>query len=387
MRIAFVNSSIDEYGGVERGILELGGRLRRKGHEVLYYSWYYDDAHSDERYKDHVVRQTWLGPISRLVTRTFHRHIGNVSPNLMGVPFSVLTNVPLLTKAICESRPDFIYLPVGHSLAGLVAKVHRTQLVCYFAYFPAILTTESVLSKLMRPFERYTVTNSICFANSKYLASYIMKRLGVDNIKALHPGGNTSRFSTIQKEDDGKTLLHFARFSPEKWRGHSFLLRLLCLLSGSDVRLILAGGLRRGLEPYLQRLASTIRKFDLKDRVELVTNVPEDQVPRLYSRATLYVDPNAYDYSMSIVEALAAGVPALVRSEGGQAEPVVHGETGFYVSGNLEDWACSIRMLLGSPDLISRMSSKARLRAREFSWDRAADKLESEMLRVKRTNR
>jgi len=380
VRIAFLNSSIDEFGGVERGILELGERLRNKGHEVLYYTWYYDDEKTDSRFKTQVVKQMSIGFIARPFTNFFHTRIGNVSPNFMGIPISIFTNVPLITKAVLDSRPDFVYIPAGHSLAGFAAGILRTGLVCYYAYFPVILTSESILAKVMRSFEKYTVEHSICFSNSNYLASFIMSNLGAGPVRGLHNGGNVRRFAKVPRKDDGRTLLFFARFSPEKAEGHNFLLSVMTLLSKSDVKLILAGGLRKGLEPYLESLRERIEELDLEGKVMLMTNVREEDVPELYSKATLYVDPNSYDYSMSIVEAQSAGIPALVRREGGQSEPVADGETGYHLSEHPREWADCINTLLGKRKLIRAMGARARVRAKEFTWDRAAERLESALL-------
>jgi glycosyltransferase involved in cell wall biosynthesis len=385
MRIAFVNSSIEGYGGIERRILELGDRLRKKGHEVFYYAWYYDPDACDERYKTHVVKQMPTGFLVRVLDRAFHSRIGAFPPNLVGIPISAFTNIFLLSSSIRDCGPDFVFLSSGRHFAGLLTRIRRTRLICYFVI--ESLSNASILGKMMRPFERYTVTKSICFSNSRYLASHVMSRFGVDNVKPLYGGGGWARFYTGPRMDDGKTLLYFARFSPERFRTHTFLLSVLRLLSRSDVRLILAGGLRKGLEPYIEELRRIISAFRLDERVDLVTNVHEDGAPKLYSRATLYVDPNVYDYSNSIVEALEAGVPALVRGEGGQAELVTPGETGFHLGPHPEEWARCIEMLLEKPDLISAMSSKARLKARDFSWDKAAEILEAEMLRQLRHSR
>jgi glycosyltransferase involved in cell wall biosynthesis len=376
MRIAFLNSSIDEFGGIEQRIIELGERLTKKGHEVFYYSWYYDGDSADARYKKHVVKQMRMGFLARSLVHIFHKRIGNLSPNVVGLPISTFPNVLLITMAIADLHPDFIYLPAGYALAGLVTKISRTGLICYFVIEG--FSTDSMLAKFLRPFERYTAINSICLSNSEYLASIVKRKLGVSRVTPIYGGAGWPTPPT--KIDDRRTLLYFARFSPEKFEAHNFLLTVLKLLSHSNAKLILAGGLRKGLESYMLKLQNRINELGLAERVEVITNVPADQVPMLYARATLYIDPNVYDYSISIVEALEAGVPAVVRVEGGQAEPVIHGETGLRLGSDPQEWAEHIDRLLGSSTLISVMSSKAKVRATNFNWNKAAETLESEML-------
>ncbi len=382
MKIAFVNSSLDEYGGIEQRMIELGNRLKGRGHEVLYYSWYYDPNSCDQRYKTHIVRQMRLGSLARVLVRSFHKRIGNFAPNFAGIPLSIFTNVPLIIMTVLDCRPDFVYLSAGHSFAGFVTRMQRTRLVCY--YVMESLSDGSILRKLMGIFERYTASNSVSFANSEFLASYVKNRLGVQQVEPLYGGGGyVVEFSNYRTRHNENCLLYLARFSPEKFQAHIFLLRVLRSIQRSDVKLILAGGLRKGLEPLLERLRGTIREFGLEDRVELITNVPQHLLLELYSRATIYVDPNVYDYSISIVDALAAGVPAFARNEGGQAEPVSHGETGFLLGADPEEWARRIEVLLANTELLSKMSQRAKERAKDFSWDRGAKILESAMLRYR----
>lgn len=380
MRIAFLNSSIDEYGGIQRRMIELGERLERKGHQVVYYSWHYDRKRSDERYKEHIVKEMPLGFLVRSANKAFHARIGSAPPNFFGIPISALTNALLVMAAIRDCRPDFVYLSSGHALAGFVAKIYRTRLICY--YVIETFSYDSILTKFMWPFERYTARHSVPFTNSQFFAAYLRKRLAIQNVNVMYGGGNISNRYKIRRKDDGRTLLYLARFSPERRRaeGHNFLLKTLSLVSDSDVRLILAGGLRKGLERHLGNLKKTANRLGLQGRVEFVTNIGRRGALELYSKATIYVDPNAYDYSISIVEALEAGVPVLTRKEGGQAELVTDGETGFHLGRSPEEWAGAISSLLKNPTLISEMSNNAKLSARNFSWDRASEILESRML-------
>jgi len=360
-------------------MIELGKRLRSRGHEVFYYCWYHNPHETFDSYKKYKVNQTLFGSLAKSVSRVTRN--GSVAPSLAGVALSSFTNVPLMIKSISDIRPDFIYLPVGHTFAGLVAKACRTGLICYYGSFPTILTNDSILTLLLRPFEKHTIRSSIVFVNSHYLGSFIRRRLDVDNLSVLHPGADIRRFSSVRRADEGRTLLYVGRFSVEKWNGHNFLLEITRQLLGKlDAKLVLVGGLREGHEPYLARLGTRIRELNLQNNVQVVVNASDDQVTRIYSSATIYADPNVYDYSIAVVEALAAGLPVVVRNEGGQSEPIVHGETGFRLNSNKEQWVKCIEAMLTRPNMISSMSRKARERAKAFSWDRAAEKLESRII-------
>lgn len=78
-------------------------------------------------------------------------------------------------------------------------------------------------------------------------------------------------------------------------------------------------------ENYLRDL---LRLYDLESRVELAGHLPD--VSAIWTRSHLCVVPSrAEGLPMSLLEALAAGRPAVVTDVGGNAEWVDEGETGF----------------------------------------------------------
>ena len=83
--------------------------------------------------------------------------------------------------------------------------------------------------------------------------------------------------------------------------------------------------------------------------------------------------------SMSVLEAMAAGVPVVVTAAGGVEEAVVDGETGYVVTRDQERGALAAALaertasLLGDPDLRARMGAAGARRVRaDFTVDRAA---------------
>ncbi|MFW6193864.1 MAG: glycosyltransferase, partial [Gemmatimonadota bacterium] len=80
--------------------------------------------------------------------------------------------------------------------------------------------------------------------------------------------------------------------------------------------------------------------------------------------------------SLSILEAMAVGLPVVATRVGGNPEVVVEGETGHLVPpGDLEAFADRVVELLRRPDLRRRMGEAGRRRVRtEFHLDRVADR-------------
>ena len=100
---------------------------------------------------------------------------------------------------------------------------------------------------------------------------------------------------------------------------------------GRDLRLVLAGSCERAHERLIREMICRRR---MESSVTLLTNLPEDVKPVLFQCADLFLAP--YDsiqesYGISVVEAMAAGLPVVAANWDGLRETVVHGQTGFLV--------------------------------------------------------
>jgi len=110
----------------------------------------------------------------------------------------------------------------------------------------------------------------------------------------------------------------------------------------------------------------------LGDRVELVENVPfEDLVSRVAS-AQFAVQPSLHEgFGLPALEAMAAGVPVLAARAG--ALPEVCGEAAVYCNPESEDEIARGLLLLASDaSLRMRLIAAGHARATSFSWDACA---------------
>ncbi len=84
-------------------------------------------------------------------------------------------------------------------------------------------------------------------------------------------------------------------------------------------------------------------------------------------------------FSNTVIESMAAGKPVVVTDVGGNAEAVVHQETGFVVPPrNVEKLAEAIELLLVDKNLAYRMGQAGRQRTeRLFSIETMISKIEN----------
>jgi spore coat protein SA len=115
---------------------------------------------------------------------------------------------------------------------------------------------------------------------------------------------------------------------------------------------------------------------DLKARVHFHGDVTHGELATHYARATVFVSASLSDaFPLTVVEAMAAGLPIAGSAVGGVPEAVVDELTGLLAEPNSADaLASALCRLLADGSLRQRMALEARQRAlRLFSWRAIAD--------------
>lgn len=85
---------------------------------------------------------------------------------------------------------------------------------------------------------------------------------------------------------------------------------------------------------HLKRL---IDELGLIERVDVRSDVPEAELPSLYREASVYLQASHEEgLGISVIEAMASGLPVVCTETAGTRETVAHGDTGWLVSQGLE---------------------------------------------------
>lgn len=123
--------------------------------------------------------------------------------------------------------------------------------------------------------------------------------------------------------------------------------------------------------PERTRLEEVAESMSLPDAVRFVGKV--DDVGPVWSALDVYMVTSVFEggVSMSVLEAMANGLPVVTTAAGGVAEVVVDGETGFVVTRDQERGALASALaeraaaLLDDPALRARMGAAGARRVRE----------------------
>ena len=139
---------------------------------------------------------------------------------------------------------------------------------------------------------------------------------------------------------------------------------------GLPHRWVVAGPPGYGSEAFEQALADS----PARDRVEWRRDVPESDLPQLYSQADLFLFASLNEgFGLPPLEAMACGTAVLTSCV--TSMPEVGGDAAFYVDPTDEERIFEgARRLLTEPELRAEYEVRSRERAREFTWRETARK-------------
>ncbi len=138
----------------------------------------------------------------------------------------------------------------------------------------------------------------------------------------------------------------------------------------SDVKLVIAGPWDKRYDGA-EKMATLL---GLRDRVQLIGWVEENDLPSLYSGAMVFVFPSLCEgFGLPVLEAMACGTAVVCSNRSGLSE--VAGEAALLI--NPEDsrqLAAEIIRVLREKDLRQELTEQGLKRAKLFTWEKTAEK-------------
>jgi glycosyltransferase involved in cell wall biosynthesis len=116
--------------------------------------------------------------------------------------------------------------------------------------------------------------------------------------------------------------------------------------------------------------------------VDLLGAVPHEEIADLYRGARAFVFPSAVEtFGLPVLEAMASGVPVVASDR--MSVPEVVGDAGLVVDPDSpSDLARAIERVLADEGLRSALVEAGRLRVRELSWQRVAERFDALFTKV-----
>lgn len=185
-------------------------------------------------------------------------------------------------------------------------------------------------------------------------------------------GVDLARFTPVP-DHAGPVVIGTARGL--EWRyGIDLLIRAFALLDHPEARLVIAGE-----GPQRAEYEALIATLGLAGRVELAGWVDPAEIPATYRRFDVFVAPSRIEaFGVAVLEAAAAGLPAVVSSVGGLLEVVEDQVTGLTVPPeDPEALAAALDALIRDPERRRQMGVAARRFVESrYAWADTAQRME-----------
>ena len=143
------------------------------------------------------------------------------------------------------------------------------------------------------------------------------------------------------------------------------------------VRLTLLGDTRDAA--YAERLRREVAANACADRIAIRPPVAEGELFDLFGQHDIYLFPSLYEpFSLTLIHALACGIPTAASRAGGNVEIVRDGESGvLFGKGDPADLARAVLRLARDPALRAGVSARGRAAAARFTFEAMVDGMEA----------
>lgn len=351
----------DAPGGVQVHVRQLAGVLLERGHDVLV-----------------------LAPGSRRADEPFARVVGRP----VSVPYAG-TVAPIcfsrrsfrrIRRFLRVFEPDVVHVhePFAPSTSMLTAFASAAPIVATHHAHLARSRLMELAAPILRSVQRRIAAR---IAVSQAAAAFLWRAMPGE-VEVIPNGVDLTRFAEPGPPVDGlpgqRRILWVARLDRQK--GFPVMVRAFARLAAEldDVSLVVAGDGR-------DREALGLLSEDDRRRVAMLGTVRHEDLPSYHAAANVFASPalGQESFGITLVEAMAAGLPVVATDIPGYREVVAEAVEGLLVPpGDPTELASALRRVLTDPDLASGLGAAGRRRAEGFSWDVVAPQLEAVYGRV-----
>jgi glycosyltransferase involved in cell wall biosynthesis len=280
-----------------------------------------------------------------------------------------------------KAEVDLLHVPSAWAPTPLevplVATIHEVTPLLYRKSLPTLLRL-----RYKRQLGRTLAEARHIITVSNILLSTLIAYAGVDpaKVSVIHNGVSEQFRPDVSVEAQAAARRHYSLperfafwagdFRPEK--NLFFLVEAWARLLkrfGDTPALVLAGAQRGDYG----RLRREVEKRGLVDKILFPGLIRDDDLPAVYSAATLFVFPSLHEgFGLPPLEAMACGTPCVVSDS--SSLPEVTGSAALrFNPTSLEQFEQCVIRVLTEPDLRESLRAAGLRWAAEFPWSKAAE--------------
>ena len=123
---------------------------------------------------------------------------------------------------------------------------------------------------------------------------------------------------------------------------------------------------------YARQMDEAVARSGQAGNITLEPTVPESQLAALFDSHDIYLFPSLYEpFSLTLIHALALGIPTIASRVGGNPEIVEDGRSGLlFAKGDAAGLASAVRRLAQDAPLRARLAEGGRRSASRFTFER-----------------
>lgn len=205
--------------------------------------------------------------------------------------------------------------------------------------------------------------------------------------QVVYNGVDTEHFKPMPRDPAWRTALNIPADATVVmsvgrligWKGLGVIVKAIARLE--NVHYVYVG---RG--PYAQEIEAIARELGIAQRAHAAGAQPHAQIAAIMNEADLFVQPSIGEeaFGITLVEAMACGLPVLASAQGGMLEIVEHERDGLLLpADDVDVWHSAIARLAANDEMRERLRTNARAKVRQhFTWHATAARLDA-MLRAR----
>ena len=302
---------------------------------------------------------------------------------LIGVQLAVSVHaIPALISELRTFKPDLIHV---HNLffrnseaAAVIARFNSTPLLLTMHLgdmgggFTAVKALTTLYEKtvgrcIVRSADRITGVSAAVASHAGVLGA------SSSSVQVIPNGVDTSIFHPAESVPDMPTVLAVGRLVPNK--GMDTLIKSVpeVLARVPEAKFVIAGA-----GPMDSSLRKLTESLGVGDSVEFLGH--RSDVPDLLRGATVFARPSTLEgRPLTVLDAMATGLPVIATRVGGTPELITDGENGFLIPvGDSHALAEAILDVLSAPERSSSMGQRnLQIVQIEYTWERVINRTEA----------